>query len=82
MIERTLPIAGRRLVWCILWMLLSSFVSAQSPSAPLPANLTLADAMDLVLRQNPVLLREKQNLTIADSNLRQARLLRLIDSGA
>ena len=75
MIERTLPIGGRRLVWCILSILLSSVVSAQSPPAPIPAKLTLADAMDLVLKQNPVLLREKQNLTIADANLRQARLL-------
>jgi outer membrane protein TolC len=58
-----------------LCLLLAANLAAQVQSASVPQKLTLDDAMQLALKQNPTLLREKQNLRIANANVRQARLL-------
>lgn len=51
-------------------------VGQQTPDGSLlPPQLSLQAAMELMLKQNPVLLSERQNLKIADANVRQARLL-------
>ena len=40
-----------------------------------PEKLTLNEAMQLLLRQNPILLRDRQNVAIAEANVRQAHQL-------
>ena len=75
MIPRKLPKGGSWAFACVLWLGFPLLVPAQEPRPSLPQRLTLDEAMQLALKQNPTLLREKQNLAIANANLRQARLL-------
>ena len=75
MILRKLPQRGRLVFACVLWLGFPLLLAAQGQPASVPQQLTLDEAMRLALKQNPTLLREKQNLAIADANVRQVRLL-------
>lgn len=74
MIEKALPSWGRLWVGCALWMFLSVFVAAQQQPASVPQTLTLDEAMQLLLKQSPILLRDRQNVAVATANLTQAGL--------
>ena len=74
MILTVLPRRGRSVFLCILLLAFPVLLAGQEQVASVPPQLTLDEAMQLLLKQNPILLREKQNLTIADANVRQARL--------
>lgn len=74
MIEKALPSWGRLWVGCALWMVLSVFVAAQQQPASVPQMLTLDEAMQLLLKQSPILLRDRQNVAVATANLTQAGL--------
>ena len=74
MIQKVLPYQGRVLVGCALWMFLSAFVAAQDQPASVPQMLTLDEAMQLLLKQSSVLLRDQQNVAVATANVTQAGL--------
>lgn len=70
-----------RLVLCLVLSMLVVFdptsLLAQEPAAPsaVPARLTLGMATEILLANNPALLKERQNIVIARGNLIEARLL-------
>lgn len=74
MIEKPLPHWGRLWVKCALWMFLSGLAAAQDQPASVPQTLTLDEAMQLLLKQSPILLRDRQNVAVATANLNQAGL--------
>jgi cobalt-zinc-cadmium efflux system outer membrane protein len=74
MIEKALPSWGRLWVGCALWIFLSGFGAAQQQPASLPQTLTLEEATQLLLKQSPILLRDRQNVAVATANLTQAGL--------
>lgn len=74
MIQKVLPHRGRVLLTCILWFLLPGLVAAQGQPASVPQKLTLDEAMQLLLKQSPVLLRDRQNVAVATANVTQAGL--------
>ncbi|MDT8068965.1 MAG: TolC family protein [Terriglobia bacterium] len=71
-----LPNVGRFLWISVFFMVLgvSTVVSAQEQVA-VPAKLTLTDALQLAMKNNPILQRDRQNLAIANASVRQAKLL-------
>lgn len=73
---KVLPNVGRFLCISVFFFLLavSTAVSAQEQVA-VPENLTLTDALQLAMKNNPILQRDRQNMTIAHANVRQARQL-------
>ncbi len=74
MIEEVLPHWGRLWVGCALWLFLSALAPAQNQTASIPQTFTLDAAMQLLLKQNPILLRDRQNVAVATANLTQAGL--------
>lgn len=75
MIVMTLPRSDRFAVACVLFIAFPILIVAQGEPVPVPPQLTLEQAMQLLLSQNPLLLRDRQNLAIAQANVRQARQL-------
>lgn len=74
MIQKVLPHRGRVVVGCVLWMFLSVFISAQDQPASVPQKLTLDEATQLLLKQSPILLRDRENVAVATANVTQAGL--------
>lgn len=74
MIQRGLSHRGSVLVECVVWMFLTALGAAQWQPTSVPQRLTLDGAMQLLLRQSPVLLRDRQNVAVANANVRQAGL--------
>ena len=72
MIQRLLPDWGRALVTYLFVFTLP--LLAQDQTVSVPQQLTLDDAMQLLLKHSPVLLRDQQNPAIARANLTQAGL--------
>lgn len=71
-----LPAKGRLVL--IIWFLSILFpivLAAQERPLDVPPQLTLEQAMQMLLSQNPILLRDQQNVAIAKASLRQARQL-------
>lgn len=68
--------ARRSKIWigCTFWVLLSTLAGAQEQPVSVPQMLTLDEAMRILLKQSPVLLRDRQNVAVANANLRQAGL--------
>ena len=73
---KVLPNVGRFLCISAFFSLLavSTAVSAQEQVA-LPEKLTLTDALQLAMKNNPILQRDRQNLAIANASVRQAKQL-------
>jgi outer membrane protein TolC len=69
------PRSGRFVIACVFFIAFPILIVAQGQPAPVPPQLTLEQAMQLLLSQNPLLLRDRQNLAIAQANVRQARQL-------
>ncbi len=74
MIEIVLPSWGRLWAGCALWMVLSAVGAAQDQPASVPQTLKLDEAMQLLLKQSPILLRDRQNVAVATANVTQAGL--------
>lgn len=71
-----LPSSGRFVFACLFLLIACPIFSvAQGQTAAIPPQLTLEQAMQLLLTQNPLLLRDRQNLAIAHANVQQARQL-------
>lgn len=66
----------RQLLWrFVLFLLILSIASTtNAQQIDVPARLTLSEARDLMLAHSPVLLRDQQNIAIAQTNVGQARL--------
>lgn len=60
---------------CVLLLVFAISAAGQDQAAPVPQQLTLEEAMQSLLKQNPTLLRDKQNVAIANANVRQAGLI-------
>jgi cobalt-zinc-cadmium efflux system outer membrane protein len=71
---KVLPCIGRCLTITFLLLIVPAGAFAQDQVA-VPQQLTLADALQLAMKNNPIMLRERQNLSIANASLRQAKQL-------
>lgn len=71
---KALPNVGRSLPMCVLLLIIAATGSA-AQEIVVPEQLTLSDALQLAVKNNPVLLRERQNLAVASANMLQARQL-------
>src|SRR5581483_8667440 len=75
MIQRILPHRGRAVLVCaLLFFFLIGLTAAQEQTASVPQTLTLDEAMQLLLKQSPILLRDRQNVAVATANVTQAGL--------
>ena len=70
---RCLPALGRMLAVGLALVAASELRATAQEQVVVPAQLTLADALQMAAKSNPVLLRDRQNLAIATAGLRQAR---------
>ncbi|HWR14987.1 MAG TPA: TolC family protein [Terriglobales bacterium] len=70
MTSKALPIAGSLLIF--LALIAPVALPAQEPVS-VPEQLTLSNALQIAMRSNPTLLRDRQNLAIANANVRQAK---------
>lgn len=71
---KVLPPVGRFLTKAILLLTVSVGAWAQD-QVVVPEQLTLTDALQLAMKNNPILLRDRQSLAIANANVRQAKQL-------
>ena len=58
------------------------WLPAQTNSRTVPAQLSFQNAMEILLKQSPILLREQQNVAASRADVQQARLLPNPDIGA
>ncbi len=63
----------RRLMWRLVLLVLMFSIAIGAVAQAVPTRLTFSEARDLMLAHSPILLRDKQNITIAGANVRQAR---------
>ncbi|HVJ06486.1 MAG TPA: TolC family protein [Candidatus Saccharimonadales bacterium] len=66
---------GRPLYVYVSLLIVAAIVSAAQEPVAVPERLTLSDALQLAMKNNPILLRDRQNLAIANASLREARQL-------
>ena len=72
---KSLPTAGRLLSILMFLALIVPIAVPAQEQVSVPEQLTLSDALQIAMRSNPTLLRDRQNLAIANANLRQAKQL-------
>jgi cobalt-zinc-cadmium efflux system outer membrane protein len=72
---KSLPTAGRLLSILMFLALIVPIAVPAQEQVSMPEQLTLSDALQIAMRSNPTLLRDRQNLAIANANLRQAKQL-------
>lgn len=70
---KVLPSAGRFLSIGMFLLLTASTAAWAQDQVTVPEQLTLTDALQLAMKNNPILLRDRQNLAIANANVRQAK---------
>ena len=75
-------IAGARQVALLSLIVSTVWLPAQTNSATVPAQLSFQSAMNILLKQSPILLREQQNVVASRADVQQARLLPNPEFGA
>ena len=74
MIFDELPRWGRPVVGFLLFFTITGVLAAQDQVPSVSQKLTLDEAMQLLLKQSPILLRDRQNVPVAAANVTQAGL--------
>lgn len=70
-----LPRTGRLLILCVSVLLFAVAGLSAQEQIPVPEQLTLGDALQLAMKNNPAVQRDRLNLAIANADIRQARQL-------
>lgn len=70
---KALPRTGRLILLCVLLVSVVAINTTAQDAVTVPEQLRLTDALELAMRHNPILLRDRQNLAIANAGVRQAR---------